>query len=379
MISVKFLSTRPRGQSLSATFIRLHLSKPCCYKQQIKTPMPSHQQCYYNTISIRRIQSRSVLSSISVPSATACTDIMRFDETSVFHKQSGSSHVMMMIATGLTALFVATTSTSCFNSPNITICDNSTIVENATTNGSANIVLTPSVVAKEDFEHLQELNDIEQMPIYTLEQLAENNGEDGKPIWMSYGGIVYDVTKFIQNHPGGSEKIMMAAGSHIEPFWYLYRQHYSSDLPMRLMEHMAVGRLSDTDQDSINEQLELLEQNDPYSKEPLRHKSLLIHGDTPMNAEIPSNLLLENYITPTSLFYIRHHHPVPFLNEKEINNFRLHVDLSSFGGPKDYHFTLDELKQMEKTSVTVTLQCSGNRRSGFNFYQRTSGTPWGKF
>lgn len=45
------------------------------------------------------------------------------------------------------------------------------------------------------------------------EQVAENNGKDGKPIWMSYGGVVYDVTDFIHNHPGGSERILLAAGS----------------------------------------------------------------------------------------------------------------------------------------------------------------------
>lgn len=49
--------------------------------------------------------------------------------------------------------------------------------------------------------------------IYISDQVAENNGENGKPIWMSYGGIVYDVTDFIHNHPGGSERIMLAAGS----------------------------------------------------------------------------------------------------------------------------------------------------------------------
>ncbi len=45
------------------------------------------------------------------------------------------------------------------------------------------------------------------------EQVAENNGKDGKPIWMSYGGMVYDVTDFIHNHPGGSERILLAVGS----------------------------------------------------------------------------------------------------------------------------------------------------------------------
>ena len=32
-------------------------------------------------------------------------------------------------------------------------------------------------------------------------------------------------TEFVANHPGGSDKIMMAAGKAIDPFWNLYRQH----------------------------------------------------------------------------------------------------------------------------------------------------------
>ena len=43
--------------------------------------------------------------------------------------------------------------------------------------------------------------------------VSKNNGKNGKPIWMSYGGVVYDVTSFVQNHPGGSERILLAAGS----------------------------------------------------------------------------------------------------------------------------------------------------------------------
>jgi sulfite oxidase len=237
--------------------------------------------------------------------------------------------------------------------------------------------LTPSHVAKEDFDELQASHDIDKMPVYTLDQVAENNGSDGKPIWMSYGGVVYDVTNFIANHPGGSEKILMAAGSAIEPFWHLYRQHFASDLPMRLMEHMAIGRLSDADQSEIDQQMDVLEQDDPYAKEPLRHSALIVHSDTPMNAEVPTRLLTKSYLTPSSLFYIRHHHPVPYLTDKEMRDYRLSVDLSRCGkGART--FTLDDLKAMKSTEVTVTLQCSGNRRSGYNEFQRTSGTPWGQ-
>ncbi len=72
---------------------------------------------------------------------------------------------------------------------------------------------TPAEVAREDFDSVIESHESEDLPVYTSDQVAENDGEDGRPIWMSYGGYVYDVTAFIKNHPGGSEKIMMAAGS----------------------------------------------------------------------------------------------------------------------------------------------------------------------
>lgn len=63
---------------------------------------------------------------------------------------------------------------------------------------------------------------LEELPVYRSSQVAKNDGSDGRPIWMSYGGVVYDVTGFIANHPGGSEKILLASGgvsspSHVAP------------------------------------------------------------------------------------------------------------------------------------------------------------------
>ena len=241
--------------------------------------------------------------------------------------------------------------------------------------------LTPSSVAKVDLEAVVASHSMDDLPTYTADDVSKNDGTDGKPIWMSYGGIVYDVTNFINNHPGGSDKIMQAAGTAIEPFWYLYRQHFNSDLPMRLMERMAIGQLREEDQNEIDEQMIILEQDDPYVHEPKRNPILRIHTDTPMNAEVPTKVLSEHYITPNDLFYIRNHHPVPYLNEKQIRDFRLQIDLSSAvpGSTegKTISFSLEELKQMPKSELIVTLQCSGNRRGGFNTVQRTSGTPWG--
>eukprot|EP00542_Grammatophora_oceanica_P009767 CAMPEP_0194039552 /NCGR_PEP_ID=MMETSP0009_2-20130614/11668_1 /TAXON_ID=210454 /ORGANISM="Grammatophora oceanica, Strain CCMP 410" /LENGTH=506 /DNA_ID=CAMNT_0038682423 /DNA_START=308 /DNA_END=1828 /DNA_ORIENTATION=+ len=215
------------------------------------------------------------------------------------------------------------------------------------------------------------------LPEYSAEEVAKNNGENGNPIWMSYGGYIYDVSRFVYNHPGGTEKIMMAAGGSIEPFWYLYRQHFASDLPMQLMDSMLIGRLKESDQDEIDKHMETLMEDDPYAREPTRHEALVVHSDTPMNAEVPAPLITESYLTPAELFYIRHHHPVPYLSQKEASEYDVVIDLSAMG-KGSIKISIDDLKKMPKTDVVATLQCSGNRRGGFNEVKRTSGTAWGQ-
>lgn len=91
--------------------------------------------------------------------------------------------------------------------------------DDATAPRHADAHLTPSDVGKENFLDTVNAHDVDSMPVYTSDQVAANNGDDGTPVWMTYGGVVYDVTDFIANHPGGSEKILQAAGSAIEPYW----------------------------------------------------------------------------------------------------------------------------------------------------------------
>lgn len=239
---------------------------------------------------------------------------------------------------------------------------------------------TPSEVAKEDFDDVvQDHGAGKKLPVYTLDQVADNNGDDGKPVWMSYAGHVYDVTDFISNHPGGAEKILMAAGSSLEPFWHIYRQHFASDLPTRLMEHMLVGTLHPDDQEKVDEQMEVVYETDkdPFEDEPVRHLQLKVHSDQPMNAEVPEHLLTLNYLTPSPIFFMRHHHPVPYLSQDQIRSYKLEIDLSAYGKGK-MKLSLDDLKAMPKVEIVATLQCSGNRRSGFNVFERTSGTTWGQ-
>lgn len=79
---------------------------------------------------------------------------------------------------------------------------------------------TPSGVNADDVNAAPSLDDL---PVYTMAELSKNNGENGTPVWMTYGGMVYDVTDFIANHPGGHEKILQAAGDvSLRPRFYSF-------------------------------------------------------------------------------------------------------------------------------------------------------------
>ena len=66
---------------------------------------------------------------------------------------------------------------------------------------------------------------------------------------MTYKGNVYDITDFVANHPGGSEKIILAAGGALEPFWALYAVHNNEHV-LELLAEYRIGSLS-KDESSI--------------------------------------------------------------------------------------------------------------------------------
>ena len=44
-------------------------------------------------------------------------------------------------------------------------------------------------------------------------------------MWITHKDGVYDLTEFAAKHPGGADKLMMANGGPIEPFWEMYPFH----------------------------------------------------------------------------------------------------------------------------------------------------------
>ncbi|KAI4895484.1 hypothetical protein NFI96_016433 [Prochilodus magdalenae] len=203
------------------------------------------------------------------------------------------------------------------------------------------------------------------LPVYSQEDVMRHSSLD-EGIWVTYKGSVYDITDFVSIHPGG-DKILLAAGGALEPFWALYAVH-GQDHVLEILSEYKVGvlRLEDF------KKQEAANVADPYSNDPPRHPALIVNSSKPFNGEPPPALLTDNYITPSALFFKRNHFPVP---QVDPGKYRLEIE----GLPRGtVSLTLDELKsRFPKHTVTATLQCAGNRRSDMHKVKQVKGLNWG--
>ena len=53
---------------------------------------------------------------------------------------------------------------------------------------------------------------------------------------------VYDITDFVDQHPGGANRIMLAAGGSVDSFWAMYAQHQKQEV-YSLLEAYRIGSL----------------------------------------------------------------------------------------------------------------------------------------
>jgi sulfite oxidase len=114
--------------------------------------------------------------------------------------------------------------------------------------------------------------------------------------------------------------------------------------------------------------------NSQYASESiLQGKSLRVLGDvTPLNAEPRLDLLVQSWITPVELFFVRSHAPIPRINPRRLS---LSVE-GLVNRPRS--FTLDQLRsEFDKTTITATVTCAGNRRVEHNRIQKVGGVQWG--
>src|SRR5207237_8824849 len=78
---------------------------------------------------------------------------------------------------------------------------------------------------------------------------------------------------------------------------------------------------------------------------------------------------LDGFITPTKLFYVRTHFPIPKIDR---NKWRLRVE-GEVERPIEINY--GELIKLESEKIAVTLECAGNNR---NFLEpKVKGVQWG--
>uniref|UniRef100_A0A8D0BJM4 Sulfite oxidase, mitochondrial n=1 Tax=Salvator merianae TaxID=96440 RepID=A0A8D0BJM4_SALMN len=199
-------------------------------------------------------------------------------------------------------------------------------------------------------------------PVFTRQEVAHHDNEANR-VWVTYGTNVFDITDFVELHPGGKSKILLAAGGALEPFWALYAMHNQEHV-LEILHGYKIGELSPDEPPQPNPE-------DPYAKDPSRHPALHVNTLKPFNAEPPVELISENYLTPSQLFFKRNHLPVP---EVDPAAYRLRVQGAS---GKTLSLSLQDIKKkFPKHEVTAALQCAGNRRGEMNAIKNTNRLGW---
>lgn len=84
------------------------------------------------------------------------------------------------------------------------------------------------------------------------------------------------------------------------------------------------------------------------------------NAQEPRNGEPELLKLVQSWLTPTELFYVRSHAPNPVI---DADRYRLKVE-GRVRQPQE--LSLEELNQLPQTSTTATLTCAGNRRAEYN-------------
>ena len=77
--------------------------------------------------------------------------------------------------------------------------------------------------------------------IYTAEDVVDHS--KASSCWISRAGKVYDVTGFLNDHPGGDDLILQYAGKDVQEAMKNKLEHEHSDSAYDMLEEMSIGRL----------------------------------------------------------------------------------------------------------------------------------------
>lgn len=195
--------------------------------------------------------------------------------------------------------------------------------------------------------------------IFSLDEFR--NAPEGR-VWVSLNGGVYDVTNFMDAHPGGAMRIMMVSGQDLHAFWRVYHEIHDRPHIRELLEDYRIGSLSPEDAIIVKNESQF---EDAYKDDPERPKAteMRIPSTKPWNMEPPLRALVNDFLTPNDLFFVRNHNPVPSV---DIEDYVLEIEANEDAGTKELKLTLADLKtKFPRHEVISALQCAGNRQEDY--------------
>jgi 4-hydroxysphinganine ceramide fatty acyl 2-hydroxylase len=96
---------------------------------------------------------------------------------------------------------------------------------------------------------------------YTLKEVSKHQSSDS--CWVIYKDKVYNVTEFIQDHPGGDDLILDYAGQDVTQVMKDVLEHDHSDAAYEILEEYLIGTLTKDRTLSLHEQrMQLLEEEE---------------------------------------------------------------------------------------------------------------------
>ena len=198
---------------------------------------------------------------------------------------------------------------------------------------------------------------------YTKDEVREFDGADGKPMFVTFRGGVYDVSKFAKAHPGG-DFIKQAAGGDVEPFWQKWAYHYHSNKVKEVLNEIRVGTLIDDLETDKALDVKKYGLEDLYENDPTRTKEHHVLTEKPFCSETKPEALKTSYLTPNSALYIRNHAPVP--TDLDFDTHDIVFSLEMKLDEENIIATValaDVIKEHKEINITSVLQCAGNRAS----------------
>lgn len=72
----------------------------------------------------------------------------------------------------------------------------------------------------------------------TREQLAQNDGQNGKPLWINIGTEVFDLTKFQSLHPGGQSVLNKHGGKNVTELFNVY---HAPQVMLKYHDKLVIG------------------------------------------------------------------------------------------------------------------------------------------